>query len=326
MLPATQRLSSLIKKKKDLEASILKLQKELSKVNKEHDELFMCLTEGVPPRAKKTKGHRVICLCPSDNCRGYILDDHTCGICNTKICQQCNVILCEGHTCKIEDIKSVALIRKECKACPSCGVPSRKTEGCSQVWCMCCHKAWNWNTSKIETGRIHATDYLDYVRKNYDAVDFCMPLSIHMSMKRAQMKFEPAKAFLKNKEDFLTYRYQVAVEYIEHLRDRLTPPCNLDLRLKYLDGEIDETKLKQSLFKRDKEFSLKVEIHKMRCTYTTNMNDITACLYDCATFEEFSKLIDSMYELHDVMVKEYKALIKSYNSRKLCPFIRLEER
>jgi hypothetical protein len=33
----------------------------------------------------------------------------------------------------------------ECQFCPSCGVPTQKTEGCDHIICLCGHN-WDWQS------------------------------------------------------------------------------------------------------------------------------------------------------------------------------------
>lgn len=71
-----------------------------------------------------------------------------------------------GHTCDPNLVETMKAIQKETKACPKCGISIYKIEGCSQMWCTNCHTAFDWNTRRIETGRIHNPHYYDWQRKN----------------------------------------------------------------------------------------------------------------------------------------------------------------
>lgn len=195
LLPETQQLITLIKKREMYKAKCDELEEQLqddscdySSLLEEFKDVIQQYTDAfeeeenmrtllengtVDIEVAKVKRPVVLCVCPMDNCRGFVFKDcenscsHTCGVCFTKICMSCHKIIDGGaeHICKAEDVESVNHILKHCKACPGCGAPSRKTDGCSQVWCLVCHKAWNWNTGEIETGTIHATDYLNFMRR-----------------------------------------------------------------------------------------------------------------------------------------------------------------
>jgi hypothetical protein len=71
-----------------------------------------------------------------------------------------------SHICKEENVQSADLIRKDTKPCPSCGTRTHKIEGCDQMFCTNCKKAWGWNSGKIdESGRIHNPHYYQWQRE-----------------------------------------------------------------------------------------------------------------------------------------------------------------
>ena len=273
----------------------------------------------------------IICQCPAANCRGFILKGHkyTCGICASKICKQCHMLVDKSnHECKPEDIETVTHIKKNCKHCPGCGVLSRKTEGCSQVWCLVCHKAWNWDTGAIETGRIHATDYLNYMRKEGrpipraddprvcgDDEDIVTTLA-----KVANNVKDSDKVLTHDVKNYLTYRYQLMAEYEFNLNNTPRPPSNLDIRVKYLANEITETRFKQLLHKLDKEYVFKKEIHAMMCAYTVTIREALIQLGQCKSLSEVKKNIQIIRTFQDVMEEQYIELARVFMSKRMCPF------
>lgn len=117
---------------------------------------------------RKIDMNKPVCPCPVNECRGYIKSfTYKCGICETKICKDCNVIEVNDteHVCKEEDKLTVATIVKESKPCPKCGTRIQKSEGCSQMYCTQCKTAFDYRTGKIETGRIHNPHYYEELRK-----------------------------------------------------------------------------------------------------------------------------------------------------------------
>jgi hypothetical protein len=117
------------------------------------------------PNSKKEYGHKYHGKCPSAHCRGFITKDYNCGICNTRICPDCHVIVdtSETHNCNPATVETVKAISKETKPCPTCHAPIYKIDGCSQMWCVQCHTAFCWNTGKIET-QIHNPHYYEWMR------------------------------------------------------------------------------------------------------------------------------------------------------------------
>ena len=284
-------------------------------------------------KVKKSTTIKILCPCPASDCRGFVFQDHKCALCSTVICKKCHVIIEDGskHVCNPKDIASVECIKKECKACPGCNILCRKTEGCSQVWCMMCHKAWDWNTEKIAKGAIHATDYFIFLRRNGQVVPRAVGdggcddnyLDIGTCMSDLSNKFQVE--FSKNTLDFIMRRWQLVQEYLPLLNRDLTPPNNLDIRLRYLSGEIDSIKWQQLLHMRDKEHTFKSEIHRMRCAYTVSIRDLIVQFAHSNTISEFTDIYNNINELHKLMQNEYYKMAVCLKSKKKSPFLKVGE-
>lgn len=345
LLPATQQILPLLKKKEESFSELNHLYKELENVKKRiqaKNEEIGSLDREILFRSNQIDGitntsgknyisdkPQIICPCPSEDCRGFIMkaSKYSCGICDCKICKDCHVIIEANHECKPENIESVKLIMKECKACPGCGVPSRKTEGCSQVWCISCHKAWNWNTGEIETGRIHATDYLNYLRRTgeeiprFDRAEGPCHETLDVVFRKIYKNIKKASQVLtKDLEECILKRYQAMAEYEADLGYVMTQQSNMDLRIKYLRKEISHDKWKQMLYKRDKEFTLKSEIHRMRCAYTVSIRDAITHMGRSKDLNELKNNIETIQTIHNFMVTEYKTLMKKFHSKRICHF------
>jgi hypothetical protein len=94
--------------------------------------------------------------CPAKDCRGILNSEWKCGLCSTQVCPQCRELKSEDsvHKCDPETVKSVELMSKESRPCPSCGVGIERTEGCSHMFCTSCKTGFDWNTmKKIADGR-----------------------------------------------------------------------------------------------------------------------------------------------------------------------------
>tara|TARA_B100001175_G_scaffold246147_1_gene212793 strand:- start:1779 stop:3305 length:1527 start_codon:yes stop_codon:yes gene_type:complete len=112
---------------------------------------------------------KFIMPCPGDNCKGYLSTQYKCEVCKLYTCPDCYEIVGytkdEPHTCLEANLQSAALIKKETKGCPHCGVRIFKISGCDQMWCTECKVAFNWNTGKvIYGGQIHNPHYYQYMR------------------------------------------------------------------------------------------------------------------------------------------------------------------
>ncbi len=107
--------------------------------------------------------------CPGPDCRGFLSTAWKCGICNCWTCPDCHEFKGENrtteHTCNPENVATAALINRESKACPKCGVRISKIDGCDQMWCTACNTAFNWKTGIVATGPVHNPHYFEYLRR-----------------------------------------------------------------------------------------------------------------------------------------------------------------
>lgn len=117
---------------------------------------------------KETK--KFIMPCPKSDCRGYLSTHYKCEMCEFHTCAKCFELIGESksdpHECKQENIDSAEYIRKQSKPCPCCGTRISKIDGCDQMWCTQCHKAFSWNTGKLVTGVIHNPHFYQFLREN----------------------------------------------------------------------------------------------------------------------------------------------------------------
>jgi hypothetical protein len=120
---------------------------------------------------EKKEARKFIMPCPNDDCRGYLSSQYKCDLCEHHTCSKCFELIGlskeeSGHECKPENIESAEFIKKQSKPCPCCGTRISKIDGCDQMWCTQCHKAFSWNTGKVITGTIHNPHFYQFQREN----------------------------------------------------------------------------------------------------------------------------------------------------------------
>jgi hypothetical protein len=120
---------------------------------------------------EKKEARKFIMPCPNDDCRGYLSSQYKCELCEHHTCSKCFELIGlskeeSGHECKPENVESAEFIKKQSKPCPCCGTRISKIDGCDQMWCTQCHKAFSWNTGKVITGTIHNPHFYQFQREN----------------------------------------------------------------------------------------------------------------------------------------------------------------
>lgn len=270
------------------------------------------------------KVNPLVCGCPLDTCRGFITKPgYKCGICETAICRKCNVILGTVHECKEEDIKTVKVLKSDTKPCPGCGAASKKTDGCNQVWCIMCKKAWNWNTGKLENGAVHATDYLNFLRRNGQTVpraagdDRCP--NANDSWRRFPRQFARYTLEMeKTQYDHIIKIYQRVAEYEYEGMRRGPVMDNADIAISYLENKIDEKKWTALIVKRDKQFTFDTEIATMKTAFFYGLCDIFSRFVLHPSLR--TDIIKEILEFEKMMLSEYSKLANVFKSKRKAPF------
>lgn len=103
--------------------------------------------------------------CQKDDCVGFTNHLGMCMVCHSPHCNICGINTegVEGHECNPDDVASLNEIKKTAKPCPSCGAPTTRISGCSQMWCTYCRTGYNYQKLTITRGNIenpHHTEYM----------------------------------------------------------------------------------------------------------------------------------------------------------------------
>ena len=133
-------------------------------------ELGLDLTQRPDAACPRERSHFVR-PCSTPDCRGFLNRDWKCTLCRGHTCKHCHVSLgpdseSNAHVCNADDVETAKLLMKDTKICPKCAVPIFRIDGCSQMFCTQCHCAFDWNTGRIDSGRIHNPHYYEWLRMN----------------------------------------------------------------------------------------------------------------------------------------------------------------
>ena len=243
---------------------------------------------------KATKAHKqFIKKCPDINCRGFLSSQWKCGICECNFCVDCHERKDKGHVCNEDEKATIAALKTESKPCPRCGMPISRISGCSQVWTPCCKIAFDWNTGKIDEGRIHSPEYFAYIQRTVGAVPRerddipCGGGVDEYTIARVIPVPVRDKYQIYN-----IYRLKLHVTYslLPQLPRETDEISHRDLGIKYLISEITEESWKSTLSRREKRRDKNIQIYDILQTFVTVMNDLLGNLvYGSNTVEDRCK-------------------------------------
>lgn len=280
LLPETMAAVERQKRERQRYHDLSRLSKEISELmvkvralrHRRHALLYGSGTAAHPDRPQTRE---VICLCPRDQCRGYIVrPSFACGVCNRTVCNNCMEPDDEGHLCQPEAMATARLIERETRPCPGCHIPIYRTEGCAQMWCVQCNTAFDWNSGQIVRGVIHNPHYFEWLRRGGSDVRapgdmVCGGLpnpQTFFNRLRTTFKLDHHGRAATGEVPEVMYMYHALrlLIHVEHIelparRQRVTPRPNDNetLRIRYLLNEITEqvlaTELQRIEKRREKE-------------------------------------------------------------------------
>ena len=222
----------------------------------------------------KNKKNKWKWACPGEECKGFLDETNTCGICLNKFCQDCNCVENEDHECDEDIKKNVQMLKKDSKPCPKCSSVIHKIDGCDQMWCPECKTAFSWIKGTIET-KIHNPHYYEYLRDTQGHVpreQGDQPCGANVF---EQIRWQMTHGIMDNvRRDPVFWNVWRAIHHIsreaEHGIYRL-PTIDHDKRrlwrVLYLVDKIDETTWKRNLHRQEKSFKKKTEIYQILKTF-----------------------------------------------------------
>jgi|TARA_B110000977_G_scaffold19981_1_gene24041 hypothetical protein len=183
--------------------------------------------------------------CPQEECKGFLNEEYFCGLCQNNFCKDCNELLKEGHVCDPQVVKTMKLLNKDSKSCPKCGTVIHKTSGCSQMWCINCHTAFDWRSGEIVTGRIHNPHFIEFKKKGGVSREHgdipCGGIPTYRELREVQAS-----------NDILNLATGIYYADREHMFMDVEPVNNLSERVAYMLNEFKEREFKVFLQRQEK--------------------------------------------------------------------------
>jgi len=303
LLPATQQLAAREKQKKIINKEINDLYLErynltvnhrikISNINYSINQCYFRLRNVENgSEQQSSKSNLFIRKCPVNDCRGFLNGKFICGTCESVICKDCNEPVTDPnvhvtssnvhvndpnvHVCNPEHVKTMELLRRDTKPCPSCGCMITKIPGgCDQMFCMECHKAFSWSNGTIERGVIHNPHYYEFVRSQNNGViprnpgdQLCGGLPGIYNLIDLLKSYLVQRTVINN----FTNLHRTIV-HIQHAEIRNVINDNTHLRVKYLNNEISESEFKRT-----------IELNERKYQKFTKINEINTMFVNIGT-------------------------------------------
>lgn len=248
-------------------------------------------------------------------CRGFVrLSDLACSVCDRKGCRRCGAMLEAGgkaHQCAPDEVATFEERRLHHKLCPSCHVEIHKASGCDQMYCINCHTAFSWSTLAIDRGNIHNPEYFRYLATNAGggAAELMRVEDVACGELPA---FRLFLTRLDGSRD--SFRFgETLYACIEHIRARPIleeaaggrDTANLDVRVAYVNGELDEAAfrsrvkhrfrraLKENAFRELLNFVLTIMVGSARNIAFTPTREVFE--REVTTLDRFMDLVEEEY-------------------------------
>ena len=276
LLPEAHAFIDNEKRQMVIREEIRTLTARINMLKREFEALNNGTTDTAPVARKE-----FIRQCPNTDCNGFLSKDLHCSLCGVDACGTCREIKIADteHVCNEDVVKTIQLLQKDTKECPSCASLIFKISGCSQMFCTSCHKVFDWNTLKIETGVVHNPHYFEWVRQN--GVD---PRTLNVGCNRHITNYS-VNTFLHrlrfiNVGNNEIAKYMNILQRTIHIREvdmrtyQRDIRNNIELRVKFLKKEIDIVHFKTQLRVREKRQEKNTEMYNILDMHTTCVSDL----------------------------------------------------
>jgi hypothetical protein len=290
MLPLNKKLETLFKKTPNI------LYEKIKERNVTKHRLQDKITKlrGDAPKTSVVAKKRYVMKCPYDGCRGYVTDAFVCETCAEETCQHCRLPHFDNHKCNDVDLVNMREILSSTMNCPRCYVPVFKAGGCDQIWCSQCHVTFSYATGKIDDGPVHNPMYFEYLASRPQgmtpieleniACGDLPTLEVFLGHVQFQIRNNLEQQHRLNYEQshnyFDIYRQKIHIERVAlpyYSQDRVKD--NVDLRVKYLIGDITIDQWCNSLLLRQKKRMKYMAILQLFQTTIVILNDIIRKIY-----------------------------------------------
>lgn len=293
----------------------------------------------VPASATATATATFIRGCPATGCRGFLNETHRCGLCDGEFCRDCLESLSANHLCDQAIAASVAAINREAKPCPSCATLISKIDGCDQMWCTQCHTTFSWSTGCKETGITHNPHYYEWMRSRGQSIPRTdggcdIPMLSRVlgafgeevwnsirNLPPSVLRGGPNKELNRRQQILCAFAWiHRQVVHMEHVVNQgldYTEPDNVDLRVRFLVGEISTTLMMKQIQKRDKAYRKNLALHQIYTMTYAVVTDLFRRFVERSTVPSGNKILAEMNALLAYSNECLRTAAKMYGSKTL---------
>ncbi len=301
---------------------------------KEFDKKYNEVLNQLDEKKRKVIRYKWTQKCLTKECNGFLDEKYHCILCKKNYCKDCLIELkesdIESHTCDESLKETIKMIRKESKPCPKCNEFISKISGCDQMFCTTCGTAFSWKTGQIEKGVIHNPHAHDFFQNNPDAYNEYMNLRNNGNGNNGCRDLVPPYIFvpnLKHNDRLKIGLYKIEraenirvniMEYMQYRREYNEERMNADndnhdMRVKYLQKEIDEKKFKIIIHMRYKKLSFLKIVHENIISTLMIVANLLWNLQNSKNTSEFERIYEMIDEIKKSTNQTLNELCQKHN-------------
>ncbi len=212
---------------------------------------------------KTSNKHIFTQKCSVEDCEGFLTEKWVCELCDNKTCRRCLETKNDKHVCNQDDIETVKLIKKTTRNCPGCATAIHRIESCDQMWCTQCNVPFSYKTGKKINGPVHNPHFFQWLKENPGANP-----QQNIQQNRENQCREPLNGdfirylnVTRNVSDKIYEFYRLSLHFRDNVLNKAVDreKNNLDLRVKFMMKEQNETRVKRTLHTRQNKRNKELE-------------------------------------------------------------------
>jgi hypothetical protein len=291
--------------------------------------------------------------CSKENCNGLIMNGMVCALCNTYTCIECrdsvsSLETLEKHICDESKLKSIHLIIKESKSCPTCAISIQKKDGCDDMYCTNCKTKFSWRTLKLVDKNRHNPEEEAEMRRNNrvdrNPDDILCGRDMDASFIQNTLYHLPEKTIKKFKNENFNYGeyLRIILHTTDFLRNKIRRQFSSTNELAYTNGitkkflndEISEDEYKNLLFASERKIEVRQKIFTAINTFIFSIievlyrfsHDMTQfgrihCISEQKHFDTIYNCVQELRQLFEIVNNDLQRISNVYSTT--CHYVKI---